>query len=205
MKAILAAAGCIGLSMVLAGPTYAQTSAQTAAPGTVPAGTMTATAQDRANAPTGNLEMYNGKWRASKLVGANVYNQLGQSIGSVDDLLIGEDGKVANAVLSVGGFLGIGGKLVSIPFNEFKFVESKNSLANNAAGTAPAGSGLAPNNAAPAAGTTVNNNPAVNRTAAENGTVPARAEPIYYSLVLPDATKDSLNAAAGFKYNANNG
>jgi sporulation protein YlmC with PRC-barrel domain len=197
MRAILAAAGCLGLSMVLAGPTYAQTQAN----GTDTAPTV-ATAQERANAPSGSLEMYDGKWRASKLVGANVYNQLGETIGSVDDLLIGKDGKIDNAVLSVGGFLGIGGKLVSIPFNEFKFVESKRSVAANT--TVPANApAVAPAPAtAPAAGT-VNTAPISNHAAVDNGNAASGGQRIYYSLVLPDASKNSLNAAAGFKYNHN--
>lgn len=63
----------------------------------------------------------NGYLRSSKLVGADVYNSQDTSIGTVDDLLIGtEHGKAAEAVLSVGGFLGIGDKLVEVPFSKLK-------------------------------------------------------------------------------------
>jgi sporulation protein YlmC with PRC-barrel domain len=59
--------------------------------------------------------------RTSKLVGASVYNDQKQSIGSIDDVLMSAtDHKVATAVISVGGFLGLGSKLVSVPFDQLQ-------------------------------------------------------------------------------------
>jgi sporulation protein YlmC with PRC-barrel domain len=59
--------------------------------------------------------------RASKVVGASVYNDQDQSIGSVDDVLMNDnDHKAGTAVISVGGFLGMGSKLVSVPFDQLK-------------------------------------------------------------------------------------
>jgi sporulation protein YlmC with PRC-barrel domain len=59
--------------------------------------------------------------RASKVVGASVYNDQNQSIGSVDDVLMTDsDHKAGTAVISVGGFLGMGSKLVSVPFDQLK-------------------------------------------------------------------------------------
>jgi sporulation protein YlmC with PRC-barrel domain len=64
--------------------------------------------------------------RVSKIVGASVYNDQNQSIGSVDDILMGDRaGKVGTAVLSVGGFLGMGSKLVSVPFDQLKIEDNK--------------------------------------------------------------------------------
>jgi len=64
--------------------------------------------------------------RASKVVGASVYNDQNQSIGSVDDVLMGDaDHKAGTAVLSVGGFLGMGAKLVSVPFDQLKIENDK--------------------------------------------------------------------------------
>jgi sporulation protein YlmC with PRC-barrel domain len=64
--------------------------------------------------------------RVSKVVGASVYNDQNQSIGSVDDLLMGDnDHKAATVVLSVGGFLGMGSKLVSVPFDQLKIANDK--------------------------------------------------------------------------------
>jgi sporulation protein YlmC with PRC-barrel domain len=59
--------------------------------------------------------------RTSKIVGASVYNDQNQSIGSIDDLLMSDtDHKAGTVVISVGGFLGMGSKLVSVPFDQLK-------------------------------------------------------------------------------------
>ena len=64
--------------------------------------------------------------RVSKVVGASVYNEQNQSIGSIDDLLMSDaDHKAATAIVSVGGFLGMGAKLVSVPFDQLKIQDDK--------------------------------------------------------------------------------
>ncbi|MBR0645393.1 PRC-barrel domain-containing protein [Plastoroseomonas hellenica] len=59
--------------------------------------------------------------RASALIGSNVYNDGNDSIGSVRDLLLAPQGGQMTAVLSVGGFLGIGSKDVAVPFTELRW------------------------------------------------------------------------------------
>jgi hypothetical protein len=54
-------------------------------------------------------------YRASKLHGATVQNDKNEKIGTIDDLIVGKD-QVLFAVLQVGGFLGIGGHLVAVPY-----------------------------------------------------------------------------------------
>ena len=61
-------------------------------------------------------------YRASKVIGVEVVNDTNDSVGKVDDLLVSRDGKEPYAVLSVGGFLGIGGKLVVVRYDSLKFV-----------------------------------------------------------------------------------
>jgi sporulation protein YlmC with PRC-barrel domain len=58
--------------------------------------------------------------RASEFIGEDVHNGKGEEVGSVDDLILHRDDKVLYAVISVGGFLGIGDKLVAVPFDELK-------------------------------------------------------------------------------------
>lgn len=71
------------------------------------------------------VTMKNG-WRASKLIGSAVYNDQNQKIGSVDDLILTrDDDKVAMAVISVGGFLGMGSKLVAVPYDQLRFEITK--------------------------------------------------------------------------------
>ena len=61
-------------------------------------------------------------YRASELTGAEVDNGTGDVIGSIDDLIVDRE-KVLFAILEVGGFLGIGGYLVAIPFNSLEISE----------------------------------------------------------------------------------
>ena len=58
--------------------------------------------------------------RASKLMGASVYNEQNEKIGTIDDLIISPDRSLSFAVLSVGGFLGLGGRLVAIPVEQLR-------------------------------------------------------------------------------------
>jgi sporulation protein YlmC with PRC-barrel domain len=56
-------------------------------------------------------------YRASKLIGASVVNDKNEKIGSVDDLIVTPADRVLFAVISVGGFLGITGRLVAVPYS----------------------------------------------------------------------------------------
>ncbi|MFZ4407713.1 MAG: PRC-barrel domain-containing protein [Paracraurococcus sp.] len=64
--------------------------------------------------------------RASKLIGASVYNETNESIGEVDDILIPPGGGGTVAVISVGGFLGIGAKLVAVPYDRLQAATGAN-------------------------------------------------------------------------------
>jgi hypothetical protein len=63
--------------------------------------------------------------RASKVIGATVYNDRNESIGSVDELLIGANHDIEGVVLSVGGFLGINSKLVKVPADDIKVMSDR--------------------------------------------------------------------------------
>jgi sporulation protein YlmC with PRC-barrel domain len=58
--------------------------------------------------------------RANDLIGKQVTNRMDQRLGTIDDLLMTREGQVSHVVIGVGGFLGIGDKLVAVPFNEIK-------------------------------------------------------------------------------------
>ena len=58
--------------------------------------------------------------RASKLIGSKVY-QGDTSIGQIEDVLVDLDhAAVTTVILSVGGFLGLGDKLVAVPVSQIK-------------------------------------------------------------------------------------
>ncbi len=61
---------------------------------------------------------------ASTLVGDAVVNARGEDLGKLEDIMIHVDsGKVAYAVLSFGGFLGMGDKLFAIPWEALSLDE----------------------------------------------------------------------------------
>lgn len=60
------------------------------------------------------------EWRSSKLVGLTVYNSANEKVGDINDLVLGPDGKISNAVIGVGGFLGLGEKLVAVAFSDLQ-------------------------------------------------------------------------------------
>ena len=64
-------------------------------------------------------------FRASKVIGSSVVNDAGDTVGKIDDIIIGEDGKAPFVVLSVGGFLGIGERLVVLPYEQLKTMDRK--------------------------------------------------------------------------------
>ena len=64
-------------------------------------------------------------YRASKVIGSSVINDANENIGKIDDLLVTRDGKEPYAVLSVGGFLGMGTRMVVIRYDSLKFADNK--------------------------------------------------------------------------------
>jgi sporulation protein YlmC with PRC-barrel domain len=107
--------------------------AQGTGPSTRPAPSATTTApsvngpaaarqtQDQSTMKNGTAMASNiaiGNKRASKLIGMDVVNDKDQTIGKIDDILIDANDKAAAAVISVGGFIGIGAKLVAVPFDQ---------------------------------------------------------------------------------------
>ena len=71
--------------------------------------------------------------RASKLVGSTVYNQENQTVGTLDDILLTHDTKQpVQAIISVGGFLGIGSKLVEVGYDQLKLDENNKVVMPNA-------------------------------------------------------------------------
>jgi sporulation protein YlmC with PRC-barrel domain len=64
-------------------------------------------------------------YRASKVIGESVVNEANDTVGKVDDIIIGTDGKAPFAVLSVGGFLGVGTQYVVVPYEQLKTTGNK--------------------------------------------------------------------------------
>jgi sporulation protein YlmC with PRC-barrel domain len=144
---------------------------------------------DRSNmAPSATTSSFHGDWRASKVVGLNVYNDNNQNLGSINDLLMDKSGNIKAAVIGVGGFLGMGSQLVAVPFDKIKFVNEP--VAYTGAANGPNAPGTRP----PSTTTTgaANPPPAIANTAKPN--------PWYPDHAVLNATKDDLKAMPEFKY-----
>lgn len=64
-------------------------------------------------------------YRATKIIGASVVNDSNDTIGKIDDLIVSATGTAPFAVLSVGGFLGLGNRLVVVPYESLTFADNK--------------------------------------------------------------------------------
>jgi sporulation protein YlmC with PRC-barrel domain len=66
---------------------------------------------------------------ASDVKGHKVVNDLGEDLGKIDDYMLDlETGRIAYAVLTFGGFLGMGEKLFAIPWSAFTVQLFENDL-----------------------------------------------------------------------------
>ena len=59
-------------------------------------------------------QQQDGQMLASNVMGQTVYDGSGNNLGSVNDIVLDKDGKMAAVVIGVGGFLGIGQKNVAV-------------------------------------------------------------------------------------------
>ncbi len=98
-------------------PSASAPAVRTPAAGTPAAGTPTA-GSNVAASPLSTYVTGDQRVRSSKLIGATVYNEQDEKIGSVDDVLITPGKEATGVVLSVGGFLGIASKLVEVPYSD---------------------------------------------------------------------------------------
>ncbi|MBP0447032.1 PRC-barrel domain-containing protein [Roseomonas sp. SSH11] len=64
--------------------------------------------------------------RVSRIIGSNVYNERNESIGSIDDVILPSGNSSPLAIVSVGGFLGIGAKLVAVPMSDLRWSAADN-------------------------------------------------------------------------------
>jgi len=93
------------LALTFGSPAYSQGTPQTIA----------MTKVDPASLATG--------YRTSRVVGSPVLNEANETVGTIDDLIVTSSETVPYAVLSVGGFLGVGTRYVVVPFNAITVVD----------------------------------------------------------------------------------
>jgi len=76
------------------------------------------TMRDRATPrESANLQDTSNIYRASKIIGTNVENPQGEALGEIEEVVFDpQTGRITYAVLSFGGFLGVGEKHFAIPW-----------------------------------------------------------------------------------------
>jgi len=142
-----------------------------------------APAPNRAPAPavsatTTETIIHTSQWRASKLIGVNVYNVQNEKLGDISDILLDQSGKVSGVVIGVGGFLGIGERDVLVGLDKLNFVKEP----------LPSTVGAAPGNSATRDGP----------PSARPGR--AASERWYPDHAVMNATRDQLKAMPPFTY-----
>jgi sporulation protein YlmC with PRC-barrel domain len=153
------------------------------------------TAANKMDSATSAAMHKEGEWRASKLLGVNVYNEANEKIGDINEVILDRSGKVANVILGVGGFLGMGEHYVAIAFDKLKWVDqpvtSTTASTTSAPATAPATTSV-PN------GTTRTTTGAATTTTTT--TITSANKNWYPDHAVYNATKDELKAMPEFKY-----
>jgi hypothetical protein len=108
-----------GLMLAASVPTLAQTTT-TPPPAPAPA---------PAASPSGQPMWYShqaDEMRASKLIGTKVVNTANETIGDINEIILGKDGKVAAVIVGVGGFLGMGEREVALNFSSIRMSRDAN-------------------------------------------------------------------------------
>jgi sporulation protein YlmC with PRC-barrel domain len=152
------------------------------------------TATTRTDATAASATHREGEWRASKLVGVDVYNDANEKIGDISEIILDKSGKVANVIIGVGGFLGMGEHYVAVGYDKLKWVNEPARSASTVSDR-PA--------ASPATSADSNARKASDgdaRTTTGVAASSARNTNWYPDHVVYNATKDQLKAMPEFKY-----
>jgi sporulation protein YlmC with PRC-barrel domain len=153
----------------------------------------TATSDKTAASQASATDMsFKGDWRASKVVGLSVYNDQNENVGSINDLLMDKSGNIKAAVLSVGGFLGMGARYVAVAYDKIKFSDQPVSYTGASNSSAPGGGGVA----RPPSTTTTGSN----STSGSSPAASSKPNPWYPDHAVFNATKDDLQKMPEFKY-----
>jgi len=171
MKKNLIAVALLSTALV-SGAAYAQT-VQPADRAATPAATTPAASSEKM--------MLKSKWRVSKLIGLDVYNEANEKLGDVNELILDKDGKVDAVVIGVGGFLGMGEHDIAVKMDKLKFIEEPVRTSSTTTTTRETTTGTA---TAPASTTT--------RADKVNDWAPDHA--------VMSGTKEQLKAMPQFKY-----
>ena len=170
------------LATVLFVPALAQTNPPAPNP---PAPAATPAPATRADTAPASTVSHADMWRASKLIGVNVYNDQNEKLGDINEIILDKSGKVAGLVIGVGGFLGMGRHDVMVEMSKLKFVDEPVRTSSTTSTSRPAGT----------TGTTSTSTTSTTSSSSSNSRkwYPDHA-------VWSGVTKDQLKGMTEFKY-----
>lgn len=175
------------MSTALVGTAVAQSS--TAPSTSPPSATAPSTTAPSSKADKLASTSTEGDWRATKLVGVNVYNDANEKLGAISDLILDKEGKIAKVVIGVGGFLGMGEHNIAVNYDQLKWVNEPVKTTTSDARSPSAGGAGSMGTGMTGGGSTVGS---------------ARSAPakVWYPdhAVLSGASKDQLKAMPAFNY-----
>jgi sporulation protein YlmC with PRC-barrel domain len=123
-------------------------------------------------------------WRASKLIGLNVYNDQNEKLGDISEILLDKSGKVDGVVIGVGGFLGMGKHDILVTMDKLKFVDEPVKTSSTSAGGTT--------------GSATGSRPATSASSSASSSTSHKWYPDH--AVMSGATKDSLKNTPEFKF-----
>jgi hypothetical protein len=135
------------------------------------------------NAKTDSTETASaaGLWQGSKLISLNVYNAQNEKIGSIKELMVNKNGNIDQAVIGVGGFLGVGERDVAVKFADLKWSDQPVSTTTGASSSPNSGGGAG-----------------LEGLSSKNASVSKKRN--YPDHAMLNASKDQLNAMPQFDY-----
>jgi len=167
-------------------PAFAQNNPPASTPSAPPPSAQPSTPPAKSSSATVAPKAHGDMWRASKLIGLNVYNDQNEKLGDISEILLDKSGKVDGVVIGVGGFLGMGKHDILVKLDKLKFVDEpvKTSTTTSTGPTSTTGSAARP---APSPSTSAST------SSTKNKWYPDHA-------VMSGATKESLKNMAEFKF-----
>lgn len=98
--------------------------------GTVGALTLAATAQAAEVTPLSEFDMsqYQDGWTAKSLLDAEVYGEDGDEVGEVENIVMTSEGKIDRLVIETDNWLGIGDRMISVPWNNVDLAPDKEGI-----------------------------------------------------------------------------
>jgi sporulation protein YlmC with PRC-barrel domain len=136
-----------------------------------------------ATAPAPAPRAQSDAWRASKLIGLNIYNDQTEKLGDISEILLDKSGKTSGVVIGVGGFLGMGQHDIMVEWSKLKFVDEPVRTSSTTSNTTTTGAA---------------NRPAGASTTTTTTTTRSKWYPDH--AILSGVTKDQLKSMPQFKF-----